>query len=118
MNNLFLEYAIDEDDIMHEASDIEIISSYLNQYDSPDYIKSSKIDKYKNNEDIAKEFRYWIDNKKYMTKNCVNVDGYTAKKISNHSELLDGEGAFSMLIELREDPKKAKKKLSRHVYIK
>ena len=37
-----------------------------------------KIEKFEKNEDIANEFAYWIENKKYQSDNCVIINGYTA----------------------------------------
>ena len=45
--------------------------------------------------------------KTYKGEDAVSVEGFTAKKLSEESEYLNGEGAFAMLIELRENPKKA-----------
>ena len=57
--------------------------------------------------DVAAEFEYWIKEHAYKTEEAVTVEGYTARTLSAISEYLDGEGAFMLLIELREDPKKA-----------
>lgn len=38
---------------------------------------------------------------------AVSEEGYTAKKLAGMSKYLNGEGAFMMLIELRENPEKA-----------
>ena len=40
------------------------------------------------------------------------MEGYTAKKLSELSEYLDGDGAFVLLIELRENPDKARKRIT------
>ena len=39
------------------------------------------------------------------------VEGYSAKQISEMSKYMIGEGAFVMLIELRENPESALKKI-------
>ena len=60
--------------------------------------------------DIAAEFEYWISNQKYL--DGVSVEGYTAKNIAALSPYMNGEGAFQLLIELRENPDKAKKRIN------
>ena len=60
--------------------------------------------------DIAAEFEYWISNKEYL--DGVIIEGYTAKSIAALSPYMDGEGAFQLLIELRERPDKAKKRIN------
>lgn len=60
--------------------------------------------------DIAGEFEYWIKNKQYCEGIC--VEGYTAKAIAELSSFMDGEGAFLLLIELRETPDKAKQRIA------
>ena len=42
---------------------------------------------------------------------AVEIEGYTAKLLSEKSTYLDGEGAFIMLIELRENPQKSKEQI-------
>lgn len=54
----------------------------------------------------------WITEKQYKEKNCVVVEGYSAKRLSELSKFLDGEGAFMFLIELRENPKNALEKIA------
>ena len=39
------------------------------------------------------------------------MEGYTAKKLSELSEYLNGDGAFVLLIELRENPEKAHRRI-------
>ena len=41
----------------------------------------------------------------------MTVENYTAEKISSLSEFMDGEGAFVLLIQLRENPQKALKRI-------
>ena len=62
--------------------------------------------------DIASEFEKWIKEKEYKMEGAVTVEGYTAKKLSEISDYLNGEGAFMMLVELRENPKKAKERIA------
>ena len=60
--------------------------------------------------DIAGEFEYWIANNQYCEGVC--VEGYTAKAIAELSPFMDGEGAFMLLIELSENPDKAKQRIA------
>ena len=71
-----------------------------------------KIELFSHNEDIAGEFEYWIKNKKYNKDNPVVVEGYTAEKLAKTSIYLNGEGAFIMLIELRNNPERAQKRIA------
>ena len=63
-----------------------------------------KIELFEKHPDIAEEFKYWINNKSYNSKNPIIEQSYTAEDISKLSEYLDGEGAFIYLIKLREEP--------------
>lgn len=94
------------------------IEKYLEQAHLSEAMLKMKVDSYKKHPDIAREFEYWIEHRKYLPERCVEIEGYTAKKLSELSEFLDGEGAFALLIELRETPKKAIKKISRGFHIK
>lgn len=57
----------------------------------------SKVEKFKKNEDVANEFAYWIENKKYLSDKCVIINGYTAEKLSHLSSYLVGEASFLLL---------------------
>lgn len=92
---------------------MEIIEKYLEKVHLPEMLMKKKMDSYKKHPDIAKEFEYWIKNKQYFQDNCVKIEGYTAEKLAKLSEFLNGEGAFGLLIELREDPGKALKRISK-----
>ena len=90
----------------------EIIKSYyLENSISPDLIEK-KIKRFNEHQDIAKEFELWIQNREYKNDGLC-IEGYNAKDLSKKSKYLDGEGAFMMLIELREHPEKAIERLSR-----
>lgn len=97
---------------------MEIIEKYLEKVHLPEIIMKKKMASYKKHLDIAKEFEYWIVHKQYFRDNCVEIEGYTAEKLAKLSEFLNGEGAFGLLIELREDSGKALKKISRGFKIK
>lgn len=94
------------------------LEKYLKQIHVPEAVVKMKMDSYAKHKDIAKEFEYWISQKEYLQDNCVEVEGYTAKALAESSVLLDGEGAFALLIELRENPKKAIKKISKGFKLK
>lgn len=47
-----------------------------------------------------------------MESGCVEVAGYSAKSISEMSRFVNGEGAFMLLIELRENREKALKRIT------
>ena len=85
----------------------EVIKRFYEDNRTPGILIKQKLTKLEQNADIASEFEYWIEHKTYKVEGAVEVEGYTAKKLSEKSEYLDGEGAFAMLIELRENPRKA-----------
>lgn len=89
------------------------IRNYYEKAGVPLLMINKKMVSFEKNPDIAKEFKYWIQTKEYITENAVSVENYTAEKISKLSEFMDGEGAFSMLIQLRENPEKAHKKIEK-----
>lgn len=63
------------------------------------------------NIDIKEEFEYWIKTKTYKEESCVEIEGYTAEGISKLSKYMVGEGSFILLIELRENPERAKRRI-------
>ena len=76
------------------------------------------VDLFDKHPDIKKEFEYWIEERNYISKKCVEVEGYTAESIAKEFPVLDGEGAFNLLVQLRENPEKAKKQISRGFRVK
>jgi len=90
----------------------KIIEEYYNQVNVMPLLISKKISKLQRHADIQKEFEYWIENKTYISVNTVTVNDYTAQKLATLSEFIDGEGAFMLLIELRENPEKAMRRIS------
>lgn len=96
----------------------EIIKEYYNKAKIMPNLLDSKIEKFEKNEDIANEFAYWIENKKYLTDNCVIINGYTAEKLSQLSPYLVGEASFLLLIELRDNPQEAMEKISKGFKVK
>ena len=93
-----------------------IIRDYYENVGVKPFLIDEKMDKLKKYSDIEAEFEYWLKNKQY--KNDVSVEGYTASDIANMSRYLNGEGAFMLLIELRENPEKAKQKIRNGFKIK
>lgn len=79
----------------------------------PEFLMEDILGKFEKNPDIAREFEYWIENKDFNTENAIEIEGYTAKSLAEKSEYLNGEGAFTMLIELRENPQNALKQLAK-----
>ena len=90
---------------------MNIIRNYYEKAGIPAIMINKKVASFEKNPDIAKEFEYWIQTKEYITENCVSVENYTAEKISRLAEFVDGEGAFSLLVQLRENPQKALKRI-------
>ena len=84
-----------------------VIKKFYEENKIPGILIKQKLDKFEKNPDIAEEFEYWIEHKNYKTDGAVSIEGYTARKLSEESAYLNGDGAFVMLIELRENPKKA-----------
>lgn len=96
----------------------EIIKEYYSKAKIMPNLLDSKIEKFEKNEDVANEFAYWIENKKYQSDNCVIINGYTAEKLSQLSPYLVGEASFLLLIELRSNPKKALEQITKGFKIK
>lgn len=90
----------------------KIIEEYYAKAKTMPLLLKSKMARLKKHPDISAEFEYWITEQNYKEKNCVVVKGYSAKRLAELSEFLDGEGAFMLLIELRENPQNALKKIS------
>lgn len=90
---------------------MDLIKEYYDQVKVPSLVLKNRLDMLNRNIDIKEEFEYWIKNKTYQEKTCVEVEGYTAESISKLSRYMVGEGSFILLIELRENPEKAKKRI-------
>lgn len=88
----------------------QAIVEYYSQAPLVPYLLQQKMDKLQRNSDICDEFEYWILNKEYKADGLV-INGYSAKILADMSRFLDGEGAFMLLIELRENPEKALKQI-------
>lgn len=88
----------------------KLIEEYYKQAKVMPLLLNQKMNKLQRNEDIQKEFEYWIEHKEYV-QNGVSIEGYTAQKLSELSAYIDGEAAFMLLIELREAPDKALRRI-------
>ena len=89
-----------------------VIEKYYHDANLKGALLKQKLQKFERNPDIASEFEYWIQNKKYTEKEPIEIEGYTAKALAELSEYLCGEGSFLVLIELREKPEKALKRIA------
>ena len=96
----------------------KIIENFYKKKDIPLPLLRQKLAKLDRNADIQKEFEHWIENGCYKDSPCISVEGYTAHSLASISPYLEGEGAFMMLIDLREHPKRAKEKLKNGLKIK
>ncbi|MGN0576230.1 MAG: hypothetical protein ACI4J2_09395 [Ruminococcus sp.] len=89
----------------------DIIRQFYEKNHLPKPIIDQKIAAFSRHSDIAAEFEQWISDRTYKIQDAVTVEGYNAKKLSVLSEYLNGDGAFILLIELRENPRKAHKRI-------
>ena len=89
----------------------DIIRQFYEKNNLPKPIVEQKVAAFSRHNDIAEEFEQWITDRTYKAEGAVTVEGYTAKKLSELSEYLDGDGAFVLLIELRENPEKAHRRI-------
>lgn len=89
----------------------DIIRQFYEKNNLPKPIVEQKEAVFRRHSDIAEEFEQWITDRTYKAEGAVTIEGYTAKKLSELSEYLDGDGAFVLLIELRENPDKAHRRI-------
>ena len=94
-----------------------VIEEYYAQTKLIPYLLEQKFEKLNRNKDICDEFEYWIINKKYKN-NALVINGYSAEMLAEKSKFIDGEGAFMLLIELRENPEKALKQIKEGFVLK
>lgn len=90
----------------------KVILEYYEKTHTLQSLVEQKIKKFEKHPDIMQEFEQWILNKQYKTEGAVSVLGYTAKNLSEISPYLKGEGAFILLMELRDDPEKARRRIT------
>lgn len=86
----------------------EIIENYYRKTKLEDFQIKSKLDMLDRHSDIKSELEYWLLNKAYKQDGIV-VEDFSAENLAAKSKYLNGEGAFMMLIQLREKPDVAKK---------
>lgn len=86
---------------------MDVIRNFYLKCGIPNVLAEQKLRKLERNQDIADELAFWITNREFKEQDAVEVRGYTAKQLAEMSEYLNGEGAFMMLIALRETPKSA-----------
>ena len=89
----------------------EIIKEYYNKTQLDSRLVGRKLELFEKYSDIKQEFEYWLETGQYKS-NGVVVEGYSAEALAKISVFLDGEGAFMLLIELRENTKKALKQIA------
>lgn len=89
---------------------IEIIKKYYHDINGIEAQVQNKLEKLRRNKDVMEEFANWINTQKYSIPG-VEVEGYTAEKLAAMSRFLQGEGAFMLLIELRENPAIARRRI-------
>lgn len=95
-----------------------VVKEYYKKAGIVPALLNSKISKLERHPDVLAEFVEWIKTGSYKETDYVEVAGYTAKSVAAVSSFLDGEAAFMMLIDLREKPVQAKKKLSNVLVIR
>lgn len=96
----------------------DVIKKFYEDNKIPKPVLDKKLKSFEKHKDISAEFELWIKEGKYRHDGAIEVEGYTAQKLSELSEYLNGEGAFIMLIELRENPKKARERIASGFKIK
>ena len=89
----------------------DVIENLYREYKIPEKLIARKIQEFDDNPDIRDEFEYWINKGEYKSDNPVCIEGYTAQLLAQLNKNLEGEGAFSLLIELRKEPEKAIRKI-------
>ena len=90
----------------------KVIEEYYRKTKLPEPLIVKKLEALDRNQDIQAEFEAWIESKVFKEEGCVEVAGYSAKSIAEMSRFVKGEGAFMLLIELREDRERALKRIS------
>ena len=92
---------------------ISTIKEYYAKNNISTVLLSRKLNRYERNKDIGLEFCQWIKTGKFVPAGvCVEIEGYSAEKLANLSPFLNGDGAFEMLIDLRENKEKALRQIA------
>lgn len=90
----------------------KVIEEYYRKTKLPEPLIVKKLEVLERHPDIKAEFEVWVKSKMFKEKGCVEVAGYSAKAIAKMSRFVNGEGAFMLLVELRENREKALKRIS------
>lgn len=90
----------------------EIIREFYKKNGFPEKLIEQKVQSFCKYPDIVEEFEEWIQTGEFREINPITIEGYTAKSLSEISGLLYGDGAFTMLMELREIPASAIKSIA------
>ena len=110
-----------------EISDNEIVDYLKNELKMSQELANGQMQRFKHNEDIFDEFKYWFYNYKIGNKNTISfevenpveVQSYTASILyEKFGDRLHDIGIYNLLISLRENPKETldliKRGLPRH----
>ena len=95
-----------------------VVKEYYKKAGIVPALLNSKIGKLERHPDVLEEFAEWIKTGCYKEIDCVEVAGYSAKRLAALTPFLDGEGAFITLIDLREKPVATENKLSKAFVIR
>jgi hypothetical protein len=90
----------------------DVLKRYYEKSTAIPHLVRDKLERFQNHPDICEEFENWIETKQYKDTDGVVVEGYTAKQIAEISAYAGEEFAFLTLIELRENPGKAKRRIN------
>ena len=90
----------------------QIIEKFYRDAGIQDSFLKDKLDTFDRHQDVRSEFEHWIRTGNYETSG-ISVEGYNAKSLSERYRYLKGEGAFLLLIELRENPEKARRRIEK-----
>ena len=110
-----------------EISDNEIVDYLKNELKMSQELANGQMQRFKHNEDIFDEFKYWFYNYKIGNKNTISfevenpveIQGYTSSILyQKFGDRLHDIGIYNLLISLRENPKETldliKRGLPRH----
>ena len=110
-----------------EISDNEIVDYLKNELKMSQELANGQMQRFKHNEDIFDEFKYWFYNYKIGNKNTISfevenpveIQGYTSSILyEKFGDRLHDIGIYYLLISLRENPKETldliKRGLPRH----
>lgn len=89
----------------------QVMQYCLEELKMPKPIATMIINTLSEQPDIFEEFKKWLETRSYDMDDAISVEGYTAKAISEIAPFFDGIGVYGFLVELREDPEHAKKKI-------